>query len=61
MKCDDQQSAYTAARPDWTYSVPAPRTFSILWILDRLGGMSVPLALIALAALAVGFDLVSLP
>ena len=33
-----------AVRPDWTYSVQAPQILSPLWVLERLAGLSVPIA-----------------
>jgi hypothetical protein len=60
MKYGDHNRELAADRPDWTYSVPAPRTYSPLWVLERLAALSVPLALVAVIAIAVGFGYISL-
>ena len=49
----------SAVRPDWTYSVPPPQTLSALWMLERLAGLSVPLAGLALLAAARYFEWVT--
>jgi hypothetical protein len=54
----DSQSRATS-RPDWTYSVQAPRTFSPLWLLERLAGLSVPIAGALLLAAANHFGWVN--
>jgi len=50
MKYDSHGQA--AARPDWTYSVQSPRILSPMWVLERLAGLSVPIAGIGLFAYA---------
>ena len=50
MKYDSHGQA--ATRPDWTYSVQAPRSLSPMWVLERLAGLSVPIAGILLFAYA---------
>ena len=49
----------SAARPDWTYSVPPPRVLSPFWVLEVLATLSVPLAGIALLATAVALGWIS--
>jgi len=59
MKQDAQQTIGPKQRPDWSYTVQAPRTFSCLWMLDRLAVLGVPLAGLGLLAAANGFGLVT--
>lgn len=58
MKHETHSTTTSSARPAWTYTVQAPRTFSLLWAFERLSALSVPLAAIALIILASGFALV---
>ena len=58
MKHETHSDTPSGVRPGWTYTVQAPRTFSLLWVLERLSALSVPLAAIALIILASGFALV---
>ena len=44
--------SHAAAQPDWTYSVQSPQILSPLWVLERLAGLSVPIAGIGLFAFA---------
>ncbi len=60
MKYEDQHRTSASARPAWTYSVQTPRTLSLLWVLERLASLSIPIALIALMALASHFGLATL-
>ena len=55
-----ESHACTTARPDWTYSVQAPRILSPLWLLERLAGLSVPIAIIAVITAANHFGYISL-
>jgi len=59
MKEDAQQTSASKERPEWSYTVQAPRTFSCLWMLDRLSVLGVPLAGLGLLAAANGFGLVT--
>ncbi|HEV3176816.1 MAG TPA: hypothetical protein VGZ72_12555 [Stellaceae bacterium] len=58
MESNSQSSA--APRPDWTYSVPPPRTLSALWLFERLVGLSIPIAVLTLLAAAKYLDLITL-
>jgi hypothetical protein len=49
----------SASRPDWTYSVQAPRILSPLWVLERLATLSIPIAVFVLIAAAKNLDLIS--
>lgn len=60
MKRDASDAAASAARPDWSYTVAAPRTYSLLWMLDRLAALGVPLAGLGLLAAANGLGLITL-
>jgi len=59
MKSDAQQPSAPPPRPEWSYTVQAPRTFSCLWMLDRLAVLGVPLAGLGLLIAANGFGLIS--
>jgi len=59
MKFDS--SSCSAPRPDWTYSVQAPRILSPLWLLERLAALSIPIAVIALVAAAKYLGLIDFP
>jgi len=48
MKFEPQ--AQSTARPDWTYSVPAPKILSPLWLLEILASLSIPIAGVSIAA-----------
>jgi len=57
MKFADQRSSapYTRA----AYSVQTPRPFSLLWALEQLAKLGVPLAIIGLVAAARSLDLLT--
>jgi len=57
MKFDSQSTG--AARPDWTYSVQAPRLLSPLWLLERLASLSIPIAVLVLIGVARSLDLIN--
>ncbi|HTS94483.1 MAG TPA: hypothetical protein VMG55_20910 [Stellaceae bacterium] len=58
MKQETQQTS-APRRPEWSYTVQAPRTLSVLWILDRISILGVPLAGLGLLAAANGLGLIS--
>jgi len=58
MKHDGQNHAASSSRPDWSYTVQAPRTFSVLWALERMAALSVPIAGIGLFAVAHSLGLI---
>ena len=56
-----ESNCHTAtARPDWTYSVQSPQILSPLWVLERLAGLSVPIAGLCFLGFAHYLGLVSL-
>ena len=55
-----ESSSYAAPRAEWTYSVQAPQILSPLWVLERLAGLSVPIAGLCLLGVAHHLELVSL-
>jgi len=59
MKRDGQPTSATAQRPDWSYTVQAPRTLSVLWMLERLSILGVPIAGLGLLAAANGLGLIT--
>ena len=59
MKYESNCHAATA-RPDWTYSVQSPRILSPLWVLERLAGLSLPIAGLCLLSFAHYLGLVRL-
>jgi len=59
MKRDGEYGMASAPRPDWSYTVQAPRTFSFLWALERLSILGVPLAGLGLLAAANGLGLIT--
>ena len=60
MKYESSSYAATAARPAWTYSVQSPQILSPLWVLERLAGLSVPIAGLCLLSFAHYLGLFSL-
>jgi len=60
MKYEASSYTVTAARPAWTYSVQAPQILSPLWVLERLAGLSVPIAGLGLLGFAQYLGLFSL-
>jgi len=59
MKRNAQHTTDATKRPDWSYTVQAPRTLSFVWMLDRLSTLGVPLAGLGLLAAANGFGLIT--
>ena len=55
-----ESSSYAAPRAQWTYSVQAPQILSPLWMLERLAGLSVPIAALCLLGFAHHLGLVDL-
>ena len=60
MKYDGQSQATSSSRPDWSYTVQAPRTFSVLWALECMATLSIPIAGLGLLAVAHNFGLITL-
>jgi hypothetical protein len=56
----ESHACSAAARPDWTYSVQSPRILSPLWVLERLAGLSIPIAIFAVIAAANHLGYISL-
>lgn len=52
MKAAEHYQAPSTSRPDWTFSVPAPRKYSPLWMLESLAILGVPIAAMVLVAAA---------
>ena len=50
MKFEDHSRFAAGTVPAWCHSFPAPRTFSLLWIFERISVLGVPLALAGLIA-----------
>ena len=55
-----ESSSYAAPRAEWTYSVQAPQILSPLWVLERLAGLSLPIAGLCLLGFAHYLGFVSL-
>jgi hypothetical protein len=58
MKFEDQRSSASNARA--AYSVQPPRPLSLLWALEWLASLSVPIAIIGVVTAARGLGLVTL-